>query len=295
MLHRQKKVVYQQEADAPLLNVSIGSEGAIIAMIYGIACELSQNPQVYQMGKNTVWVYFQGSCFSCDALMGAYGTSLAFASQTHPVVFCGDCKGQETVELTGALVKSDKKVLLKRFSDSGRDFDDITNLCLRITVEDAVEATEICELIRGIDCFGFSVAVRRTAYAEKALAGCPQVIPDAYYRYIPMTEPCTPTDCVMQLPIDKQKRLWSLFLEYELSSLEFEYLSKALESGGDFPLFTWELSLRLALNDAGYSISYGENGFEVRRGDSSRVVYDYEEGSAAERMFLKVLFPVPVS
>ncbi len=47
----------------------------------------------------------------------------------------------------------------------------------------------------------------------------------------------------------------------------------------------------MALDKAHVKISYEENNFHITRSDGSRILYDYAGGSAAEKLFLKILFP----
>ena len=85
--------------------------------------------------------------------------------------------------------------------------------------------------------------------------------------------------------------LWLLLLCDGISAPEFDYVLSAFQEGRLNSLFSWELSLRMALDKAHVKISYEENNFHITRSDGSRILYDYAGGSAAEKLFLKILFP----
>lgn len=74
-----------------------------------------------------------------------------------------------------------------------------------------------------------------------------------------------------------------------LSPLEFEDAFSAIESG-EISAFPWELALRLALEEAGITVSY-ENGYCVNDRSGKRISPDFSSELAAERLFAKLIFP----
>ena len=100
-----------------------------------------------------------------------------------------------------------------------------------------------------------------------------------------------PAEACSSLSAEQQERLWLLLLCDGISALEFDYVLSAFQEGRLNSLFSWELSLRMALDKAHVKISYEENNFHITRSDGSRILYDYAGGSAAEKLFLKILFP----
>ena len=59
-----------------------------------------------------------------------------------------------------------------------------------------------------------------------------------------------------------------------------------------YSLFEWELALRLALSDMDISIKYDDNNFKVIDKNNKRLYFDYSSENNAEKLFLKILFPV---
>lgn len=77
-----------------------------------------------------------------------------------------------------------------------------------------------------------------------------------------------------------------------MGALEFETVWERWTAGDYASLFTWELSLRMALSEADWSVYNGPGDFRVIDAEGQRVRFDYQNGSAAEKLFLKILFPV---
>ena len=69
-------------------------------------------------------------------------------------------------------------------------------------------------------------------------------------------------------------------------------ISGKLQEKEEISLFQWELALRLALSEKGITISYDNEDFRVTDANGLRLRFDYRTGSAAEKVFLKILFPV---
>ena len=66
-----------------------------------------------------------------------------------------------------------------------------------------------------------------------------------------------------------------------------------LEMGCLNSFFTWELSLRFALQQANIKITYDDNGFIMQDRNGKRILYDYVHGSPAQQLLLKIIFPAP--
>ena len=175
-------------------------------------------------------------------------------------------------------------------STSGRDFDEISNICLRFYIEDEGERDELCSCLANLDYRQDYLAVSRTLLAKKLFVGIAEDYPDTYYRYLPMSG--GDMEFWNALSMNQKNMLWILFLEYKVSAVEFEYVVNGLKDGSMVYLFTWELALRMALDELGISVESQEEDFKVLDKDGKRLRMDYGRGSEAEKLFLKILFPV---
>lgn len=115
--------------------------------------------------------------------------------------------------------------------------------------------------------------------------------PDTAFAYFNLNRASDAADPLDVLSVEQKKTLWLLFLEDGVSAVEFADLLEPAERG-EVPLFTWELALRLALDTAGIRVAYEPAGFQVAGPGGTRLRFDYLTGAPAEKLFLKILFPV---
>ena len=165
------------------------------------------------------------------------------------------------------------------------------DLCLRIDFDDEKKLILFEEIMSGIDYRNDFLLIRRNTFTNQYFSHYPDLDKNTYYRYLPMK-------ALNEIDIDnfsytlkQQIDLWLLLLEDGVSAVEFYSLMHKLEEGRLYSFFTWELALRFALDKAGFTISYNENGFEMRNRQGERLIYDYINGSPAQQLLLKIIFP----
>lgn len=271
----------------------LGPRGGLelLQLAYGLSVALSQNPGVYPEGEQFLWMHFARSEYLCDALTEEQGVRAAAVSSLFPVVFCGGVD-TEPVEILYRFAVDKTLLCEERRSASGRNFDRLEELCVRVAFPDARSRNEWKTVLGRIDYQRDFVALERTCYVETQFSACAQCNGDTYFRYLPLSASCRDTDsCVAALPVPLQKRLWRLFLVDGVSPVEFEFVWERLAAhmleGG----FAWALSLRLALSEAGVQLGRSGEGFHLRTPAGQRRTYDYENGTPAEKLFLKLLYP----
>lgn len=263
-------------------------------LVYGLSSAFQMNPCRYiQEEKRLIWLYFPGVCLSAGQLLSDYALSAAVAARQYPLSFYGSIFPPETAEICAELNKDGTELTVSKYNVSGEDFEEISDLCLKISVPDLTVLRELAEVFRHLDFQQDFLVLRRSAYTARAFKNCSEVSPDTYYSYIPVNENADSNVFFSALSVRRQTKLWLLLLNDGVSAPEFDYVFSALEEGFLRSLFSWELSLRLALSEAGVSITYGERGFSVTRRDGQRIYYDFQKGSSAEKIFLKIIFPAP--
>ncbi|MCR1840436.1 hypothetical protein [Murimonas intestini] len=263
----------------------------MMEMVWAVASDLEKIPQFYIVGQEkTLWVFYEYTSFICDDFLEKYGVLSALISEKYPVSVCGTSGELEHVWAEAGFINGRKELELIKSSTSGRDFDEISNICLRFYIEDEGERDELCSCLANLDYRQDYLAVSRTLLAKKLFAGIAEDYPDTYYRYLPMSG--GDMEFWNALSMNQKKMLWILFLEYKVSAVEFEYVVNALKDGSMVYLFTWELALRMALDELGISVESQEDDFKVLDKDGKRLRMDYGRGSEAEKLFLKILFPV---
>lgn len=266
-----------------------GREKQLLSLVYEISGETELNPQVYTSNGHILWIYYEHSCYTTRAIFEAYGAALAAVSQRYPVSVYGNIDGCESGELTASLIQGEKAVQLIKRNVSAGDFEEISDICLKIIFPTETGQKEFTRLIKNMDFHKPYLAMRRTPFTERVLSGCPQLSGDFCFRYLLLGEQCGQS-YLDSLPVPLMKELWLLFLRDRFSPLEFDDALCALQKG-ECAAFPWELSLHLALSEAQIEISYEQGGFQVFDQYGKRLYFNYENECSAEKLFLKLLFP----
>lgn len=100
-------------------------------------------------------------------------------------------------------------------------------------------------------------------------------------------------DYLACLTVNQIVALWYKYLEDGISSLEFDWLYDQLEQQDAARLFQWELGLHIALSQLQIQIDYRAEGFTITNAVGNKMRFDFFSSLAAEKLFLKILFPVP--
>ena len=74
--------------------------------------------------------------------------------------------------------------------------------------------------------------------------------------------------------------------------MEFQWLWDAYREGAVDSLLEWELTLQLTLEALGFAVVNGAGRFTVTGPDGSARSFDLIRGGPAEKLFLKILFPL---
>ncbi|MCD2493286.1 hypothetical protein LQE92_11735 [Lacrimispora sp. NSJ-141] len=270
-------------------------EAGLSSLVYGISTELSLNPDIYEREDGSIWIYYEHSEFPCSLLLEEYGTLMAALHEKYSIVIYGSAGGREAAQLQVEKGEPEGSWCYEKSNISGTDFEELESLCIVVGTEGGEKEKELAELLRGVRWEHEALAVRRSWYMEKALSGLEEMCPGTYFRYLPLTEDAEKAVWMESLTVTQIAELWSLLLENGVGAAEFEYALEALEYKNLDSVYSWELSLRMALNDSGVTVQYEDHGFRMERADGRRMVYDYRTGTAAEKMLLKILFPVSLT
>ena len=284
---QKKQIAWRQElpVEQPL---ATGSEAAcFLRFIYALSDEMSMEPQLYTMKEHILWAYYEHSCFESEPFLEEYGTDLAWISQRYPISIYGNVNGFESGELS-AQIQGNTLTMEKR-DVSGQDFNLISDLCVKIVLHDEAHTGELRQILSRMRFRKTYLPIERTVLTEQLFQGEPQYSADTYYRYLALSNE-TEQAYLSSLTVALQKKLWLLFLEDGLSPMEFDDAFNALQNG-EAPVFPWELSLRLAMSEAGVSVHYEGRDFRVTTEAGKRLNFTYNSNSAAEKLFLKLLFP----
>lgn len=290
----QKEILaWTKTVEIPPAASGISPEACLIMMIYSISSQLSSDIEIYQEGEEKIWVSFGYSTFDSEMIFQGYGISAALVSQKYHVSVYGNTDKSETVLLKAFFSEDGRKLVMEKHSISGKNFEEFYNLSLCITWE-GENRKDFLQVIAGLRHDRGILVVKRTAYTERIFEKTEQLDGHTYYQYIVLNEAAELEDGLLELSIPQIKKLWLVFLEDEAEIPEFSYALEAIRRK-DFPgAFAWELALHLAMDETGVRIVHDRDGFHILGKEGKTMRYTYEVKSPGQKLFLKLLFPVPV-
>ena len=95
-------------------------------------------------------------------------------------------------------------------------------------------------------------------------------------------------DALEALSARQKEALWRGFLQDGTQPMEFQGLWDAYREGAVDSLLEWELTLEAL----GFAVVNGAGRFTVTGPDGSARSFDLIRGGPAEKLFLKILFPL---
>ena len=292
----QKKITVSSELYRGLPELYFGVPGIkkIAALIYELAGELQTIPQIYCRERDrALWAMFRDSCFDCENFFEEYGQLLAEIEEEFPVSVDGMIGNLETGELQAEF--RDKGVCCRKSNVSGEPFDQIYDMCIHIEFLDKRQMEITHEVLKNLDFVQGCAAVERKWENLPEADGLFEPDQFTYYRYLLLEEGGDFLGkCLDSLTIQQMEELWMNFLRDGATAVEFETLYSRLSEGLPCNMYRWELSLQLALADLGIEVLHEDGGYRVVDADGNRLRYDFASSSAAEKLFLKILFPAKV-
>ena len=112
------------------------------------------------------------------------------------------------------------------------------------------------------------------------------------YAYLAWEEDAGVLDALEALTARQKEALWRGVLQDGTQPMEFQWLWDAYREGAVDSLLEWELTLQLTLEALGFAVVNGAGRFTVTGPDGSARSFDLIRGGPAEKLFLKILFPL---
>lgn len=254
-----------------------------------LSMEYCSNPETYKNDKDRViWLEYPYFCFDCDTFFEEYGILLACIEKEIHVKVYGMADRLELGELTAEFM-DEKNIRYCKKNSSGSNFESIRSLCIEIEAKSTEQYEALWELFSQMDYRYDYAAVNRKKW--KAMGGdWTEKDPDTYFAYLQLREE-QGGFFLNILTLEQKKELWTVYLEEGISPVEFEYLNDAIGREWEINIFEWNLALQMAMSQAGISVLYEKDDFRIQDRQGRRIWMDYRSSAAAEKLFLKLLFP----
>lgn len=239
--------------------------------------------------ENTVYMLFENSCIVCDELFAEYGEIIASIAKAYPISICGMLESLEMGELTANIDAHGLHYIQSNIS--GLDYDILSSIYIKIVFKEQ-EAFDLARILLS-DCAKISVAFPRKF---KRLLGEGEYWGEREVTHFLYLCPSIGSEFSELLPeilsIPQLVELWKLFLDEGISAVEFDMIYEQIKVSESSCLLRLELALQLAVNELSIVINNDTSGFTVFKESGERIKLDFRSNSAAEKLFVKILFPV---
>ena len=112
------------------------------------------------------------------------------------------------------------------------------------------------------------------------------------FAYFSWERDVSPEQLLYSLTAEQKMILWQMFLIDHRQPLEFGWLWDSYYGNGVPYLLEWELTLRMVLKKLAFHLEHTENSYRLIDNTGRERRFDFEKGCSAEKVFLKLLFPV---
>ena len=260
-------------------------------------CTWAQATPVTSVGikkdAHSLYILFRNFAFSEQDFWQTFGGYLiALRPKWKIGIFGTELSSQETVALL--LDQQNGKFYAVQKTISGRYADSIRSLCLRIECTDAEDAAMVNLLCQHMDWqSGILVADwdLREAFKQEHI---PWLHQSTCYCYGNLSEDQEQQDYLDVLSFPQKVGLWLQFLENRFDYEEFAWLYDRISAQELNDRIEWELAVYAALNQLEYALKISKSEFELYDGSGERRYFSFNSEQNAQRVFLKLLFPLNV-
>ena len=244
---------------------------------------------LYDRGEASFQVLYRGTPWLWRDLAEACGDAAAVVSATWPLTFSGGTEDRETVQLTFRADEGGARTTAMH-AFSGKAAEELEGLGIQVDARDSEAAFHLAELCGQVSrCRG--IASRRIH--ESFLAGSQLLIdtPGSAYLYLSW-EKQERWNLLRYLSLGQEEQLWHTFLAEQVQPLEFEWLWSAYQAGKPLLLLEWSVTLHRTLKALGFHVRQQAACFEVTDTKNNPRRFDLIQGGPAEKVLLKLLFPL---
>ena len=261
----------------------------LLRLVCSVSDLFSTQPfPLYKDGRPTLLLLYRDVAYSWKDLADSFGDTIAAVSDHWPLSLYGTTGDRETGQLT--IRREGGRGIIRLHSVSGRPFDSMEGLCLQLETESADTASSLAQVCSQLSPQAPLAALSRKL--EPFLTGC-SLLPTtgSAFCYLAWSEAEKPA-LLGLLSAAQKEQLWQTFLADGVQPLEFDWLWDAYCSGEAPHLLEWEMALRVVLEELGFSIQRQEGFFQVTDAQGQILRFDLVKGGPAEKIFLKLLFPL---
>ncbi len=260
-------------------------------------CTWAQITPVTNVGikkdAHNIYFLFRDFSFSEQDFWQTFGAYMVVLHSKWKIdIFGAELSSQETVELS--INQQNEAFYAVQKTVSGSYADSIRSLCLRIRCANKEEVALMCLLWQSMDRqSGILVAEwdLREIFEREHI---PWMQQNTCYCYGNISEDQKKQNYLEIVSFPQKVNLWLRFLENGVDYTEFEWLYSGILKQNLIDRTEWELAVYVALNQLSYTLKISELEFELYDGKGEHRYFSFDSEQNAQRVFLKLLFPLNV-
>lgn len=245
---------------------------------------------LYAKGGQSLTILWRDAVYLWSTLSEPFGSAIAAISKRWPLALYGTSEARETITVT--VVEGKHGSAARLSSVSGKRFDHLQGLGLQLEAGDPETAKHLATLSGALGTRADCAALPRRE--EEFLNGCSLLnnTPGSLFLYLSLREAQDTSACLHCLSVPQKAELWQTFLQDQLQPVEFDWLWASYADGDAPALLEWELALRAVLTDLHFVVERQERRFTVTDSTGTQRWFDFLKGGPADKLFLKLLFPL---
>ena len=280
------------ETRVPVFPLPEGDGTAVrfLALVRRISVQFGEAPAVLHLpGSAGLTLLFRDVICLWQDIADSAASQAAALSEACPLAFYGTTEGRETAELT--ILPQGGEAVIRLRSVSGRPFDHLQGLAIQAVLSDTDTAAWVAELCRAQPfCAPCAVLPQDCAARLQGSALMPDTV-GSRFSYLAW-EPCRAPELLFALTASHKVTLWREFLLDGLQPLEFVWLWDGYYTQEPLFLLEWERTLRMVLESEAFTVQRSLTSFRVTDRQGGARLFDFARGGPAEKVFLKLLFPL---
>lgn len=260
--------------------------------IVGILNDLfEERPQLLSLpGGDCVIVLYRDVVYLPRDIIDSVGRLAA--QMGLPIRFIGVTDTREMAEMT-VQPRDGKAVSLQLRSPSGRPVGRMYGLGVRLEVTGEQPLAYLADVIAAMPPDGPPMgAVSKKHERFLRDGGLLAPVEGTFFAYFSWEPETDWRQLLYTLTAEHKLLLWEAFLEDGVQPREFDWLWGIYYTEKASYLLEWELALHMVLEKLRFRVEYGERSYKLIDSLGRERRFDFIQGGPAEKVFLKLLFPV---
>ena len=277
-------------------NDQVDSPASGFLEIVGILCDLfDELPTVLYLPEGTAMtLLFRDVAYQQRDIIDCVGSLAAQVDKKLPLRFYGTTDSRETAELAIQMdTQNSGEAVARVRSVSGRPIGQMSSLGVHLDLPDSQCMEHLAAVASAMTLNSPMVGVVSRKH-EQFVKDCGLLVPTegSAFTYFSWFPEISSSQCLYALHAEHKMQLWQSFLADRQQPKEFDWLWDHYYFEGSHFLLEWELALRMVLERLRFQVERTEHNYRVLDGSGQECHFDFTRGGCAEKVFLKLLFPV---